>query len=185
MKDSIDCIRSFHDNAINSSQNVLQAAINKASFGVATCFEDDEILKNLHIDSSVNNPPSAKLECNRNCVNKILQDLDWPSVLPPILNERSILYPISLGDGVEFASDLLISASEEVTSTMVEKTLTSVVIPASGDEHTDNRKKVKLSHTDNNTNPQVAATTAKKTLPFQSAKEKFQLEVSFNISFVS
>ena len=188
MKDSLtDCIRNFHDDAVNSPQNMLQSAINKASFGVASFFEDDvdEILKNLHIDSSVKNPPSAIVECDWNCVDEILQDLDWPIELPPILNERGILYPISLGDGVQFASDLLISASEEPTSSMVERTSIPVVLSASGDEHSEHKKKVKLSHTDNSTNHQVAATPAKKTLPFLSAKEKFQLEVSFAISFVN
>lgn len=188
MKDSlIDSIRKFHDNAVYSPRNQLQCAINKASFGIVNTYvEDDEILKNLHIDSSDNKSPFAELDCNWNSVDDILQDLDWPNISPnaSTFNERENLYPVSLGDGVEFASDLLISASEEESSSSMASSsmeIPSKVTPTDS-SRVENKKRLKLSHADNYTSPSVAATATKKTLPFLSAKEKFQLEVIRSIS---
>ena len=184
MKDSlIDSIRKFHDNAVYSDHNQLQCAINKASFGiVATYCEDDEILKNLQLVSSPNKSPFA-VECNWDSVDEVLQDLDWLNMSPDVtnlFNERGNLYPASLGDGVEFASDLLISASGDIASSSVEITSKATPTDSSGVE---NKKRLKLSHADNSTIPQVAAPATKKPLPFLSAKEKYQLEVNFATYF--
>ena len=95
-------------------------------------------------------------------------------------NERGNLYPASLGDGVEFASDLLISASEEIASSSIEITSKAMPTDSSGVE---NKKRLKLSHADNSTIPQLAAPASKKPLPFLSAKEKYQLEVNLITHF--